>query len=334
MRFAIRWWWTHAGVAVAAALVMALPACHGGSGGHRVLRSAEASTGKMVTSPHAFLYTVSAAGGAPRPLLRPAEAARLQSVSDPAWSPDGRQVAFAAGCVSCVTRLYVVSGYGQHLREVPTGPGRVAAPGWSPDGHAIVFAREQSEDQRIYAVSLRTGRVRLINGEPEGLDNTDSTPAWSPDGRRIAFAREIHHERQNLWAVPATGGSPRLLLRASQFGQLHPRWSPDGRKIVFMQTVPPNFTWDLRILKVQTKQVTDLTSDPHNEFDPAWSPDGKSIVFAGDTASRAGFRSLYVIRADGSGLRRLTASSGDDSMPSWSPDGPTIVFVRRPTSRA
>jgi TolB protein len=80
--------------------------------------------------------------------------------------------------------------------------------------------------------------------------------------------------------------------------------------------------------------VTDLTRDPHNEFDPAWSPDGESVVFASDAASRAGFRSLYVIHADGSGLRRLTAGSADDSMPSWSPDGGPVVFARRPTMPA
>jgi TolB protein len=104
--------------------------------------------------------------------------------------------------------------------------------------------------------------------------------------------------------------------------------------VVFMQTVPPSITWDLHILRVRTGAVADLTRDPHNEFDPAWSPGGKMIVFASDAASHAGFRSLYVIAADGSGLRRLTSGAVDDSMPSWSPDGRTIVFVRRPIIKA
>ncbi len=334
MTISVRWRWAHRSAAVAAALSVVLAACSGGSDGPGAVRPAKANPGNPVTSPRAYLYLVSPSGGVPHPLLHPGDAARLQSEADPVWSPDGQRIAFTAGCVTCLARLYLVSGNGQDLRDVPTGPGTVLSPGWSPDGRGIVFARGQSEDQRIYAVNLRTGRVRLVNGEREGLDFTDSTPAWSPDGRRVAFAREIRHERQNLWVVPAAGGSPRPLTRATQFGQFHPRWSPDGRKIVFMQTVPPNFTWDLRVLDVRTKRVTDLTSDPHNEFDPAWSPDGKSIVFASDAASHAGFRSLYVIRADGSGLRRLTASTADDSMPSWSPDGATIVFVRRPTTRA
>ncbi len=57
-------------------------------------------------------------------------------------------------------------------------------------------------------------------------------------------------------------------------------------------------------------------------------------MFASDAARSAGFRSLYVIGTDGSGLRRLTNGPADDAMPSWSPDGTRIVFVRRPTMRA
>ncbi len=334
MKFSSPWRWARAGAGVAAALLMVLSACSKAPSGPGAPGPGGAGRGEKVTGPRAFLYVVPSSGGTPRRLLRPGDASRLESVSDPAWSPDGRWIAFAAGCASCRARLYIVRRDGQDLREIPTGPGLVSSPGWSPDGHRIVFAREQSEDQRIYAVNLHTGRVRLLNGEPRGLDNTDSTPAWSPDGRQIAFAREINHERQNLWVVSATGGSRRPVTRATQFGQFRPRWSPDGRRIVFMQTVPPHITWDLRVLNVRMKRVTDLTSNSHNEFDPAWSPDGKSVVFASDAASRAGFRSLYVIKADGSGLRRLTASPADDAMPSWSPDGGWVVFVRRPTMGA
>jgi TolB protein len=323
---------TSAGLAVA--VLMVLSACSGAADDAQTSHSSPAKRTNLVVGARAFLYALPAAGGIPRPVLGRNTGASPQNVSGPTWSPDGRWIAFAGGCLGCRAKLYVVSADGRRLREVPTGPGAVSSPSWSPNGHDIVFAREQSEDQRIYSVNLPSGRVRLVHGEPEGLDNTDLTPSWSPDGRHIAFAREIHHERQNLWVIPAAGGTVRPLTRASQFGQYYPRWSPDGRKIVFMQTVPPYITWDLHILRVRTGAVTDLTRDPHNEFDPAWSPDGKMIVFASDAASHAGFRSLYVIAAGGSGLHRLTSGVADDSMPSWSPDGRTIVFVRRPIARA
>jgi TolB protein len=100
-----------------------------------------------------------------------------------------------------------------------------------------------------------------------------------------------------------------------------------------MQAMPPLFTWDLFVFDVRTRADRMLTTSPRNEYDPAWSPTGGYIVFTSDMGRRTGFRSLYVIKADGSILRRLTATARDDWMPSWSPAGTEIVFVRRPTMR-
>jgi len=319
-------------LAAAVGLLAALTGCSGqGTPGPA---PSSASPAVRVTGPASYLYLVPASGGAPRPLLSPSQAARLVSVSDPVWSPDGRRIAFTAGCPTCTPRLYVVATSGRHLREIPTGPGGVHSPGWSPRGDAIVFTRQRGEDQFIVAVNLRTDRVRVINSEPETADNSDSTPAWSPDGRRIVFARELHHEDVTLWLVPAAGGSRRLLIRHDNaFDQSHPQWSPDGKHVVFMQATNRSVTWDLYVFDTATGTASRLTRDPHNEFDPAWAPDGKSVAFASDAASRAGFRSVYIIGAGGSGLRRLTDGPADDSMPSWSPRGTEIVFVRRPTTR-
>jgi Tol biopolymer transport system component len=328
--------WTLAGTVVLAAI---LPACtragQGGSDAPAGPSRPAAAPAERLTGPRSYLFVKPVTGGTPRPLLSAAQAARLVSVSDPVWSPDGREIAFTAGCPACTPRLYLVSASGRDLREVPTGPGWVRSPGWSPHGNAIVFARQFGEEQFIVAVDLKTHRVRVINNEPASTDNSDWTPSWSPDGRRIVFARELHHEDVTLWLVPAAGGRPQpLISHEHAFDQSHPQWSPDGRDVVFMQAVSPSVTWDLYVLSTATGKLRRLTHDARNEYDPAWAPNGTRVVFASDVASRAGFRSLYVIDVTGAGLRRLTASQADDSMPSWSPDGREIVFVRRPTSRA
>jgi hypothetical protein len=170
--------------------------------------SGPSSSAIRVGGPRSLLYVLPADGGTPRPLLSAADSARLGDVSNPAWSPDGREIAFSGGCATCTPRLFVVSSTGKNLRQIATGPGGVLSPSWSPTGTAIVFARERGEDQFIVTVSLRTGRVRAINNEPPDADNTDSTPAWSPDGRRIVFARELHHEDVTLWRGGAPPGGP------------------------------------------------------------------------------------------------------------------------------
>jgi TolB protein len=329
----IRSRWVSISVPALAAVLLAVPAC---GSAPRVASAPHpaAGTGEpLVTSPHSALYVVPPPGGPARPLLNPAEAARLGSVSDPAWSPGGRQIAFTAGCASCPAKLYVVSRSGSGLRRIPTGPGSVSSPGWSPDGHSLVFARNQGEDQFLCSVDIRTGALRLVHSEPSGVDNTDDAPSWSPGGHWIAFAREIHHEQENLWEVPAAGGPARRLTGPQPSQQARPRWSPDGRQIVFMQVMPPRFTWDLFILSIGPGLSRRLTASAASEYDPAWSPDGRYVVFASDAGRRTGFRSLYVIGTDGTGLRRLTAGPADDSMPSWSPAGTEIVFVRRPSLR-
>ena len=61
-------------------------------------------------------------------------------------------------------------------------------------------------------------------------------------------------------------------------------------------------------------------------INPSWSPDGRQLVFQSE---RTGRTALYVINADGTGVRRLTWSDADNTHPAWSPDGTTIAFLQK-----
>ena len=196
---------TSAGPALA--VLMVLSACSGAVGNAQTSHPPPAKRTNLVVGARAFLYVVPAVGGIPRPLLGRNTGAWPQNVSDPAWSPDGRRIAFAGGCVGCRARLYVVRPMGCTCGRFPPGRARFRRRAGPPMATTSCSPASRARIRRIYSVNLRSGRIRLVHDEPEGLDNTDSTPSWSPDGRQIAFAREIHHERQNLWVIPATGGS-------------------------------------------------------------------------------------------------------------------------------
>jgi TolB protein len=153
-------------------------------------------------------------------------------------------------------------------------------------------------------------------------------PSWSPDGTQLVYS-----DRDRLYVVGADGRGRRLLAR-SGFGAA---WSADGRRIAFVsrRTGRP----EIHVIGADgrnARRVTRRTAGWQEAYSPAWSPDGRLLAFS---STRAGFFNpeIYVIRPDGSGLRRLTFTKGsdgvlgDDGMPHWSSDGTRIAFTSNRT---
>jgi len=143
----------------------------------------------------------------------------------------------------------------------------------------------------------------------------DSNPAWAPDGTRIAFQRDVEGEANQIYVVDADGGDAKKLTTENLDNQ-DPAWSPDGKRIVFVGAD------ELHLVRSDGSDAMRLGS-VFGVCCPAWSPDGKHIAFQ---LSRARGGDLYVMRVDGSGLRRLTRSAGFEASPAWSPDGKTIAY--------
>ncbi len=104
-----------------------------------------------------------------------------------------------------------------------------------------------------------------------------------------------------------------------------PTVSPDGKRIAFRRD---DRIW---LMRVDGKGARPLTRSQHDEASPTWSPDGRRIAFARDFPDHEGYPigELFVINADGTGVRRLTFSRDiDEGSPAWSPDGDTLVFEK------
>jgi Tol biopolymer transport system component len=220
----------------------------------------------------------------------------------------------------------------------PGGKGRDAEPAWSPDGTMLAFVRGEPPSE-----TART-RIFLLNpdgGRPQPFTTVGeaSSPAWSPDGRRIAFVRRTDTE----WAIVVAevdGRAEQVLLREphhpDSYGSFDaPAWSPDGTRLAFTRWTLDrkfNFRPRLYVIHVNGAGAKPLARDA---ADAAWWPDGRRIAFA-SVRDRNGkrcwdqcqlFAELYVMNADGTGLKRLTRNRGDDHGPSWSPDGRRIAFA-------
>jgi dipeptidyl aminopeptidase/acylaminoacyl peptidase len=194
----------------------------------------------------------------------------------PAWSVDGRRLAYVAPGPGGLDDLYVADASGRRrARLTRTATASEDNPEWAPDGRRLAVERDGA------LVVVRA------DGASERQLAVGSEPAWSPNGRTIAFAQD------DLFVVNAGGGAPRRLTTLPG-PESAPAWSPDGRRIAFVAAeAGPT---DLYVLDVRSRAVLRLTNDPASEGSPAWTTDGRSITFVGDSSGTA---SLWRIPAAG-----------------------------------
>ena len=225
----------------------------------------------------------------------------------PAWSPDRSRIAFFSSRPQG-EGVYLMDADGNNQRfafRPPFGLSYMnSKPAWTPDQQWLAY----SEWSTLW-------RVRLDGTQELALGAGDS-PSWSPDGQRIAF-------RSNGLVVANADGSDRRPVVALG---ADPAWSPDGRRIAYATgTYGASFIYLVNVDGTDRRQVTtDMAESPSTtDLSPAWSPDGRWIAFqreyevcSGQARSCKGFYDVFVVRADGTGLRQVTTDGGS-VRPSW-----------------
>ena len=131
--------------------------------------------------------------------------------SDPAWSPDGRKLAFVRLNASLGSPIYVVKADGSGLRNLTPKPvGAYAAPAWSPDGRKIAFVSDRDGNSEVYVMNANGSGQRNLTRNPA----YDADPAWSPDGRKIAFVSN-RDGSYGVYVMNADGSGQRRLAQRS-----------------------------------------------------------------------------------------------------------------------
>ncbi|MCW2990524.1 MAG: hypothetical protein JWM73_1118 [Solirubrobacterales bacterium] len=226
------------------------------------------------------------------------------TISSPAWSPQGRRLAVVRTGPDG-TDVWIVGHDGRGARQLTPAGGQASDPTWSPGGGEVAYADGEPGARHIYAMTADgAARRQLTSGTADERD-----PAWSVRGQ-VAYV--VHAAKgDDLYVVAASGGKPRRLTRAAGNEQ-SPAWSPDGKRLALIRA---GAVWTVGADGKGLRRVTAASSGPSSS--PAWSPDGRRIVFA---AGAAGRRQIVAVDPDGA-RRKALSTTADGRYPDWQPTG-------------
>lgn len=231
-----------------------------------------------------------------------------EPIISPAWSPDGKQLAY----VSFESQKAVV-----WVQEVASGRRRVlanfrgsnSAPAWSPDGSQLALTLSRDGGSHLYLLAAAGGEPRRLT---QGA-SIETEPAFTADGRTLYFVSDRGGSPQ-IYRMPVAGGAAERVSFEGSYN-ISPAISPDGRTLAYVTRSGNAFR--LMTMELAGGKVTALT-DTHDDESPSFAPNSRLVIYA----TRAGGRDVLMTSTlDGRIKTRLAASGADVREPVWGPYG-------------
>ena len=220
------------------------------------------------------------------------------------------------------------------------------SPAVSPTGDRVAFLTDRTGYFDIYVMSATDKKKleKLVSGQRkadlEELQWLRPGMSWSNDGKFIVFSsRAAGEDALNILDV-----SRKKIVNSYKFsldGLFAPAWSPVSNEIAFVGV--KNGRSDIYVYNIDSDELRKITDDIFSDAEPAWSPDGAMLAYVSDRKENVEPAELlgdlriqdydyhstdiYVVKSDGTGLRRITNDKLNEKSPQWTPDGKYLVFI-------
>jgi Tol biopolymer transport system component len=243
----------------------------------------------------------------------------------PAWSPDGRQIAYQANQSGGNHAIWIVNRDGSGHRKLTDGAGDDRRPAWSPDGQFIAFDSARGGERDIWIVPSSGGTPRRLTTAP----GDETFASWSPDGRQIAYYSYVDGVL-NVGVSEVSGASARTLTKGlatieqknCTFACHAVSWNRDGSQIAYT-------SGDQRRVLVANADGSGLREAPNGQrigtyHYPDWLADG-SLIFVSDERGEKPWTDVWRLTPTGE-LTRLFTRVDHGGPFAWSPDGRAVAF--------
>ena len=264
-------------------------------------------------------------------LAQTAAVRSLPSLSQPALSPDGREIAFVSG-----GDIWTVSAEGGEAHLLVSNPATESRPLYSPDGTRLAFVSTRTGNGDIYVLTLATGALTRITWS----DSAEDLDAWSADGRWLYFTSDADDiaRTTDVFRVSVEGGTPLEVSRERYLAEFESAPSPDGKTLALMAKGISHIQWwrdghsHIDDTELWLKPIAEdggyrvLLPDEAKHGWPMWSEDGSTLYYMSD---KTGPENIWSARiSDGTEKQLTHFKSGRVLFPTIGNHGKAIVFER------